>query len=33
LDEAVNIMSDYTRMLQDAGSKLVQTTPAPPAAK
>jgi len=30
LDEAVNIMSDYTRMLQDAGSKLVQTTPAPP---
>ncbi len=31
LDEAVNIMSDYTRLLQDAGSKLVQTTPAPPA--
>ena len=26
LDEAVNIMSDYTRMLQDAGSKLVQTS-------
>jgi carboxyl-terminal processing protease len=35
LDEAVNIMSDYTRMLHDSGSKLVQTTPeaAPPAAK
>ena len=31
LDEAVNIMSDYTRLLQDAGSKLVQTTPAPAA--
>jgi len=30
LDEAINIMTDYTRMLQDAGSKLVQTTPAPP---
>jgi carboxyl-terminal processing protease len=30
LDEAVNIMSDYTRMLQDAGSKLVQATAAPP---
>jgi len=30
LDEAVNIMSDYTRMLQDAGSKLVQATPATP---
>jgi carboxyl-terminal processing protease len=30
LDEAVNIMSDYTRMLQDAGSKLVQASPAAP---
>jgi carboxyl-terminal processing protease len=27
LDEAVNIMTDYTRMLQDAGSKLVQAVP------
>ena len=26
LDEAVNIMGDYTHLLQDAGSKLVQTT-------
>ena len=26
LDEAVNIMSDYTRMLHDAGSKLVQAS-------
>lgn len=37
LDEAVSIMTDYTRMLQDAGSKLVQANPvvapAPPAAK
>jgi carboxyl-terminal processing protease len=31
LDEAVNIMSDYTRMLQDAGSTLVQATAAPAA--
>jgi carboxyl-terminal processing protease len=30
LDEAVNIMSDYTRMLQDAGSKLVQAAAATP---
>ena len=29
LDEAVSIMSDYDRMLRDAGSKLVQTFPAP----
>ena len=29
LDEAVNIMSDYTRMLRDSGSKLVQSTPPP----
>lgn len=28
MDEAVNIMSDYTRMLHDSGSKLVQTSPA-----
>ena len=28
LDEAVNIMADYTKMLRDSGSKLVQTTPA-----
>ena len=28
LDEAVNIMSDYTKMLRDAGSNLVQATPA-----
>jgi carboxyl-terminal processing protease len=27
LGEAVNIMSDYTRMLHDSGSKLVQTAP------
>jgi hypothetical protein len=29
LDEAVNIMSDYTKLLRDSGSKLVQapTTP------
>jgi carboxyl-terminal processing protease len=27
LDEAVNIMSDYTQMLHDSGSKLVQATP------
>jgi carboxyl-terminal processing protease len=27
LDEAVNVMADYTHMLQDANSKLVQTTP------
>ena len=33
LDEAVNIMSDYTRMLQDSNSKLVQTSPAPAPAK
>ena len=31
LDEAVNIMADYTQMLQDADSKLVQTAPAGPA--
>jgi carboxyl-terminal processing protease len=31
LDEAVNIMSDYTRLLHDAGSKLVQSSPAAPA--
>ena len=32
LDEAVNIMSDYTRLLQEPNSKLVQTstTPAKP---
>ena len=29
LDEAVNIMSDYTRLLQDANSKLVQTSTVP----
>jgi carboxyl-terminal processing protease len=28
LDEAVNIMSDYTKMLRDSGSKVVQATPA-----
>jgi carboxyl-terminal processing protease len=28
LDEAVNIMSDYTQMLRDAGSALVQAAPA-----
>jgi carboxyl-terminal processing protease len=27
LDEAVDIMSDYTRLLHDSGSKLVQATP------
>jgi carboxyl-terminal processing protease len=27
LDEAVNIMNDYTRMLRDSGSKLVQASP------
>jgi hypothetical protein len=27
LDEAVNIMTDYTKMLRDSGSKLVQATP------
>jgi len=27
LDEAVNIMSDYTRLLHDSNSKLVQATP------
>jgi carboxyl-terminal processing protease len=27
LGEAVNIMSDYTRLLHDSGSKLVQTAP------
>ncbi|HEV3272950.1 MAG TPA: carboxy terminal-processing peptidase [Candidatus Methylacidiphilales bacterium] len=31
LDEAVNIMSDYTRMLHDSGSALVQSSPVPPA--
>ncbi|MCE0521409.1 MAG: carboxy terminal-processing peptidase [Methylacidiphilales bacterium] len=31
LDEAVNIMSDYTQLLHDAGSKLVQTSPDAPA--
>jgi carboxyl-terminal processing protease len=31
LDEAVNIMSDYTRMLRDSGSKLVQASPDAPA--
>ncbi len=30
LDEAVNVMSDYTRLLQDANSKLVQTSTTPP---
>jgi carboxyl-terminal processing protease len=29
LDEAVNVMSDYTKMLRDSGSKLVQATPDP----
>ncbi len=33
LDEAVNIMTDYTRMLQLSGSKLVQATPAVPPTK
>jgi carboxyl-terminal processing protease len=27
LDEAVNIMTDYTKMLRDSGSKLVQASP------
>jgi carboxyl-terminal processing protease len=31
LDEAVNIMSDYTLMLHDAGSALVQASPVTPA--
>jgi hypothetical protein len=31
LDEAVNIMSDYTRLLHDSGSKLVQASPDAPA--
>jgi carboxyl-terminal processing protease len=31
LDEAVNIMTDYTRLLRDSGSKLVQTAPEVPA--
>jgi carboxyl-terminal processing protease len=31
LDEAVNIMSDYTRMLYDSGSTLVQASPGTPA--
>jgi carboxyl-terminal processing protease len=31
LDEAVNIMSDYTRMLHDSGSTLVQASPGTPA--
>jgi len=30
LDEAVNIMSDYTRLLHDSGSTLVQATPTTP---
>jgi carboxyl-terminal processing protease len=30
LDEAVNIMSDYTQLLHDSGSKLVQTSPSTP---
>ncbi len=29
LDEAVNIMCDYTRLLHDSGSKLVQAVPDP----
>jgi carboxyl-terminal processing protease len=33
LDETVNVMSDYTKMLRDSGSKLVQATPAPPTDK
>jgi carboxyl-terminal processing protease len=33
LDEAVNVMADYTHLLQDANSKLVQTTPATSTAK
>jgi carboxyl-terminal processing protease len=32
LDEAVNIMSDYTQMLRAAGSSLVQASPIAPAA-
>ena len=31
LDESVNIMTDYTRMLRDAGSSLVQASPVTPA--
>ena len=31
LDEAVNIMTDYTQMLRDSGSSLVQATPVAPA--
>lgn len=31
LDEAVNIMTDYTKLLQNAGSALVQASPVPPA--
>jgi hypothetical protein len=27
LDEAVNVMADYTHLLQDANSKLVQASP------
>jgi carboxyl-terminal processing protease len=30
LDEAVNIMTDYTKMLRDSGSSLVQATPVAP---
>ncbi len=30
LDEAVNIMSDYTKLLHDSGSKLVQASPVAP---
>jgi carboxyl-terminal processing protease len=33
LDEAVNIMSDYTQMLHDSGSTLVQASPVTPAGK
>jgi carboxyl-terminal processing protease len=33
LDEAVNIMADYTKLLQGAGSKLVQTTTTAPKAQ
>jgi carboxyl-terminal processing protease len=33
LDEAVNIMSDYTQMLRAAGSSLVQASPTPPSSK
>jgi len=29
LDEAVDIMTDYTRLLRDSGSKLVQVSPVP----